>query len=239
MKTDPLHDSRKKTEVLAIIPARGGSKGIPRKNIVDLCGKPLIAYSIEAALKSSTITKVVVSTEDEEIADVSKAYGAEVPFLRPRKLAGDRCNVGDAIKYTLEQLKQYGFLPHALVQLYPTHPFRNPRLLNLLTAKLFEGYRNVKTARPVQLSSFGLFSTNGGNNVFPLLSRDVNGNGDRQVYFRSYGLFTATNLTGCQPRELYVYPLRDAVSLIDIDTYEDLYLAQEVIRQELFNFDLK
>jgi CMP-N-acetylneuraminic acid synthetase len=77
-------------KVLAIIPARGGSKGIPRKNIRDLCGKPLIAYSIEAAIKSRLINRVIVSTDDEEIAEISKSFGAEVPFMRPVCLAEDR-----------------------------------------------------------------------------------------------------------------------------------------------------
>jgi CMP-N,N'-diacetyllegionaminic acid synthase len=86
-----------KPETIAIIPARGGSKGIPRKNIVDLCGKPLIAYAIEAALKSDMITRVVVSTDDEGIAEISTAYGAEVPFLRPKEMALDRSSIGDAI----------------------------------------------------------------------------------------------------------------------------------------------
>ena len=76
----------KKIEVLAIIPARGGSKGIPRKNIREFAGYPLIAYSIQAALNSKLVTRVIVSTDDEEIALVAKQYGAEVPFLRPSEI---------------------------------------------------------------------------------------------------------------------------------------------------------
>ncbi len=76
----------KKPEVLVIIPARGGSKGIPRKNIRNFAGYPLIAYSIQAALNSKYVTRIIVSTDDEEIAAVARQYGAEVPFLRPAKL---------------------------------------------------------------------------------------------------------------------------------------------------------
>ena len=74
-------------EVLALIPARGGSKGIPRKNIRPFAGYPLIAYSIAAALQAGTVTRVVVTTDDEEIAGVARNYGAEVPFMRPSELA--------------------------------------------------------------------------------------------------------------------------------------------------------
>jgi CMP-N-acetylneuraminic acid synthetase len=94
---------KEKPEVIAIIPARGGSKGIPRKNIVDLCGKPLVAYSILAARHAELIDRVVVSTEDEEIAEVAKAWGAEVPFLRPKELAKDTSGIGEAISYTVSR----------------------------------------------------------------------------------------------------------------------------------------
>ena len=77
------------SEVLALIPARGGSKGIPRKNIREFAGAPLIAYSIAAGLRANTVTRVIVSTDDEEIAEVARAWGAEVPFLRPAELAND------------------------------------------------------------------------------------------------------------------------------------------------------
>ena len=75
--------------IIAVIPARGGSKGIPRKNIADICGKPLIAYAIEVALNTPEISTVFVSTDDNEIAEIAKSLGAEVPFLRPAYLADD------------------------------------------------------------------------------------------------------------------------------------------------------
>ena len=83
--------------VLAIIPARGGSKGIKGKNIFSIEGKPLIAYTIEAACASEYIDTVIVSTDNQEIADISKAYGAEVPFLRPAELASDYAKTIDAV----------------------------------------------------------------------------------------------------------------------------------------------
>ena len=77
------------SEVICLIPARGGSKGLPRKNILDLAGKPLIAHSIDVALATPSIKRVFVSTDDEEIAETAREYGAEVPFLRPSDLASD------------------------------------------------------------------------------------------------------------------------------------------------------
>jgi N-acylneuraminate cytidylyltransferase len=83
--------------VLAIIPARGGSKGLPGKNIKELCGKPLIAWTIEQAKSCSDIDRIVVSTDDSEIAEIAKKYGAEVPFIRPAELASDTASTIDVI----------------------------------------------------------------------------------------------------------------------------------------------
>src|SRR5436309_11175411 len=91
--------------VLALIPARGGSKGIPRKNVREFLGKPLIAWSIEQALASERIDRLIVSTEDEEIAAVSRQFGAEVPFMRPAEFAADVSPVSEAILHTLKTLQ--------------------------------------------------------------------------------------------------------------------------------------
>ena len=109
---------------LAIIPARGGSKGLPRKNIKPLLGKPLIAWTIEQALNSKYIDKVVVSTDDEEIAEISKEYGAEVPFLRPKELARDDSPTIDAIMHAINWFEERGEFFDILVLLEPTSPLR-------------------------------------------------------------------------------------------------------------------
>jgi CMP-N-acetylneuraminic acid synthetase len=114
---------KEKTNVIAIIPARGGSKGIPRKNIRLLAGKPLIAYTIEAAF-TSKMDKVIVSTEDEEIAEISKKYGAEV-IERPKGLAKDETPTIDVIFHVLEILKAKNYNPDIVVLLQPTSPLRN------------------------------------------------------------------------------------------------------------------
>ena len=95
----------KNNSFLAIVPARGGSKGLPGKNIKELCGKPLVAWSIEAGLKSKYVDEVMVSTDDEKIAEISKKYGANVPFLRPSELASDTATTFDAIKHTIDYYK--------------------------------------------------------------------------------------------------------------------------------------
>ena len=112
-----------KNKIVAIIPARGGSKGIPRKNIRLLAGKPLIAYSIEAALKSKYIDRVVVSTEDDEITEISIRYGAEV-ITRPYELARDDSSRMDVVFHVLDNLKQKNYNSDIVVLLQPTSPLR-------------------------------------------------------------------------------------------------------------------
>lgn len=116
---------------VVIIPARGGSKGIPNKNLKELLGKPLIAYSIECAINSKYVDKVIVSTDSSEIAEVSKKYGAEVPFLRPSELATDSSPVIDTFIYTIERLeKEEGITIDQFIVLQPTSPLRTTRDLD-------------------------------------------------------------------------------------------------------------
>jgi len=112
-------------EVLAIIPARGGSKGIPRKNIRNFAGSPLIAYSIAAGLQAETVTRVIVSTDDEEIAAVARQWGAETPFLRPAELAQDQTLDLPVFQHALTWLAENeNYHPDVVVQLRPTSPVR-------------------------------------------------------------------------------------------------------------------
>ncbi len=114
---------------LGFIPARGGSKGIPRKNLTTLAGKPLIAYTIEAAQRTSLLDRVVVSTEDQEIASVAARYGAEV-ILRPVELAADHTPMLPVVLHVLEVLAVQGYRPDLVVTLHPTSPFRSPGLID-------------------------------------------------------------------------------------------------------------
>ena len=108
---------------IAIIPARGGSKRIPRKNIIDFCGKPMIAWSIEAALKSEVFDSVIVSTDDDEIANISKEYGAEVPFKRPKDLADDYTGAIEVIQHSASMLLKTKANIENICCIYATAPF--------------------------------------------------------------------------------------------------------------------
>jgi len=118
-------------EVLALIPARGGSKSIPRKNLLQLAGKPLIAYTIQQALAARRITRTIVSTEDEEIAETARRYGAEVPFRRPAEYAGDLSPDIDVFRHALGWLAENeGYQPELVVHLRPTGPIRRVELID-------------------------------------------------------------------------------------------------------------
>ena len=111
--------------VLGVIIARGGSKGLPRKNLLPLAGKPLIAHTIEAALESRRLDRFVVSTEDREIAEVARRYGADVPFMRPAELATDDILVFPVLRHATGWLEEHeGYLPEYVLLLQPTTPLR-------------------------------------------------------------------------------------------------------------------
>src|SRR3972149_11434895 len=117
------------TEILALTPARGGSKGIPRKNIRLFAGYPLIAWSIAAAKLASSVTRVIVSTDDPEIAAVARECGAETPFLRPSELAQDATTDLPVFEHALKWMEEVeGYHPDIIVQLRPTSPIR-PRTM--------------------------------------------------------------------------------------------------------------
>jgi N-acylneuraminate cytidylyltransferase len=118
-------------DVLALIPARGGSKGIPRKNLRLLGGRPLIAHAIEHALSSARITRTIVSTDDEEIAEAARDAGADVPFLRPAELAQDLSTDLEVFRHALEWLRdEEGYEPELVVHLRATNPIRRVELID-------------------------------------------------------------------------------------------------------------
>jgi N-acylneuraminate cytidylyltransferase len=111
---------------VAIIPARGGSKRIPRKNIKEFHGKPMIAYSIEAAMASGCFDRVVVSTDDQDIANVAKQYGADVPFIRPAKISDDFATTLDVMEHAILELESHHFQVDFVCCIYATAPFVRP-----------------------------------------------------------------------------------------------------------------
>jgi N-acylneuraminate cytidylyltransferase len=124
---------------IAIIPARGGSKRIPKKNIKKFFGKPLIAYSIEVALASNLFEKVVVTTDDENIAKTAEEYGAVVPFLRPKKLSDDFTGTGEVVEHTVQFLESQGERYDYICTIYATAPL-------LQTKYLIQGFEQLKNS---------------------------------------------------------------------------------------------
>ncbi|WP_310442333.1 pseudaminic acid cytidylyltransferase [Sulfurimonas sp.] len=135
-----------KKNAVAIIPARGGSKRIPRKNIKEFFGKPLIAYSIQTAVESKLFDKVIVTTDDEEIAKIAKEYGAEVPFIRPKELSDDFTGTGDVVKHALNYLKEHGEEFDFVCTIYATAPLLQPRYL-------IEGFEALKNSDAINAFS--------------------------------------------------------------------------------------
>jgi CMP-N,N'-diacetyllegionaminic acid synthase len=126
-------------DVLAIIPARGGSKGIPRKNLAPLLGKPLVVHSIEQALASSQISRVVVSTDDGEIGEEAVGHGAEVVW-RPDEISGDLASSEAALLHVLDNLRSYDYAPDLVVFLQPTSPYRTVQDIDSTIAMVTTGH---------------------------------------------------------------------------------------------------
>lgn len=141
---------------IAIIPARGGSKRIPRKNIKSFMGKPIIAYSIEAALQSGLFEEVMVSTDDDEIAGIARECGAKVPFMRSAETSNDYAGTADVILEVLEMYEMLGRKFDTVCCIYPTAPFVTPDRLTEAYSKLTKGIDSVFTcvaySYPVQRS---------------------------------------------------------------------------------------
>ena len=230
----------KKETIVAVITARGGSKGIPRKNISSLLGKPLIAYSIEAALHAKTLTRTMVSTDDETIARVSEQYGAEVPFLRPQHLATDTATGIAVLQHAVTYLaEQEDYLADIVVCLQPTSPLRTAedidRGVNLC---LRSGADSVVSLCRAQHHPFWMKKVVDGR-VYPLM------NEDEQTYTRRQDLPPVYQLNGAlyvtrrkvlleENRVLgdntlaYIMPQERS---IDIDTRTDLKLAEVLLKE--------
>jgi CMP-N,N'-diacetyllegionaminic acid synthase len=220
--------------VVCLIPARGGSKGLPRKNIRPLAGKPLIAYSIEAALRCPLIDRVIVSTDDQEIAEISRKYGAEVPFMRPAELAVDDATTESALQHAvlwLEQNEKYQV--DIVVFLQPTDIFRKQWMLQTVIERVLED-QTIDSA-------FVAFETH--KNFW----RKVDGKpvrlldipyGPRQkrehVYREDTGLACATRAEFIKQGKrlgpwVSIVANTDTVSFIDIEDEFTFWLAEQVL----------
>jgi CMP-N-acetylneuraminic acid synthetase len=230
--------------VVAVVTARGGSKGLPGKNIADLGGKPLLAWTLEAARASRRIDRLVLSTDSPEIADVGRSWGAEVPFLRPAELATDTAHSPDVVEHAVafvEKAEGVGF--DYAVMLQPTSPFRTAQHIDEAIEK-FEssGLDSLIAIKPQDYPPWWMFRLDGerlvaavpwtaGVNVFNL---------ERQEFpkvYRPNGAFYITHRRRLRERGDLVNPdscgyyVMNAEDSCDIDTLSDLLLARAILDQ--------
>jgi N-acylneuraminate cytidylyltransferase len=220
------------TKCVAIIPARGGSKRIPRKNIKNFHGKPLIAYSIEVALKSKLFDKVVVSTDDEEIAKIAKEFGAEVPFLRPKELSDDFTGTGAVINHAINFLKEQGENIDFVCTIYATAPLLQEKYLIKAYEKIKDS--NAKntfscTSMPFPIQrTFKITSNERCEMFWP--ENFMKRSQDLEEAFQDAGQFYWTNLNIKSDEIIFS---KDSIPIIlprylvqDIDTLEDWQRAE-------------
>jgi pseudaminic acid cytidylyltransferase len=219
-------------KAIAIIPARGGSKRIPRKNIKAFHGKPLIAYSIQTALESNLFDKIIVTTDDEEIAEVAKKYGAEVPFIRPRELADDYTGTADVVNHALQWLRGQGEEYDFACTIYATAPL-------LQTQYLIEGFEKLKnsdaisafscTSMPFPIQRTFKITDDGRCQMF-WPENYMKRSQDLEEAYQDAGQFYWTKLTKTSNEIMFG---KDSISIVlprylvqDIDTLEDWERAE-------------
>lgn len=225
--------------ILAIIPARGGSKGVPRKNIKDLNGKPLIAYTIEEALKCKYIDKVIVSTEDEEIAEISEKFGAEVPFLRPKELSKDDTPTIDTIIHCINWLrKNIKYIPDYVCLLQCTSPLRKEEDIQGAIKKMVEKKADsvISLCESEQTPYWMKVIVDGKLKYFLDEGRKYERRQDvLKTYITNGAIYIIKTQILLEKRTWYteytVPYIMDRISSIDIDTLDDFELAEFYIKK--------
>ena len=231
------------SSVCAIVPARGGSKGIPRKNIYPILDKPLLVYSIEHALNCESIARVIVSTDDPEIAQVAKDNGAEVPFMRPDEIAGDQVLDLPVFIHGLNFLKEKeNYNPEIIVHLRPTSPLRFPEQIDEAVQLIIDNPQ-ADSVRSVSIPSqhpYRMFKINEDGFLKPLMNTEykepylLRRQELPDVYWyncvidvtRRETIFDKNSMTGD-----YILPyVMDSKFVVDIDTPDDLIIAEAKIK---------
>jgi len=230
----------KDKKILAIIPARSGSKGLRHKNIKLLNDKPLIAYTIEAAIESDIFTDIVVSTDSEEYANISKRYGASIPFLRPDELASDIASSADMIVYTIQRLKELGKVYNYFVLLQPTSPLRKASDIKNAADLLIENKLDSVVSVCEAEHSLSIYNTLGDSLS---LEGFINKNSatrrqDDKKYYRINGSIYISNVKKyLSERDFYGKKSKAYImsreSSIDIDTELDFKIAEYIMTQDL------
>jgi CMP-N,N'-diacetyllegionaminic acid synthase len=229
-------------KLLALIPARGGSKGVPRKNIKLLGGKPLLWYSYESARESGLFTEIVLSTEDTEIAETGKRLGMMVPFIRPAEFATDAAKSIDVVNHAIDEMAKLGYTYDAVVLLQPTSPFREKGILNkALQAFIDTQADSLVSVRkvPHQFNPHWLFEADE-NNLLRIATGDKELIGRRQelpdAYYRDGQIYITLTEVLTQKRSFvgnrlsYIVNESEA-SLVNIDNMDDWHRAEQFIAQ--------
>lgn len=222
-------------QFLGVIPARGGSKGIPRKNLYPLLGRPLISYTFEAAKGSKYLNRIILSTDDEEIAALGRSYAVEVPFIRPARLARDNTPMIEVLTHALGELKSEGFRPNYVVLLQPTSPLRTSLHIDEAIERLLStGADTVVsvTEVPHQLTPISLMRLESGGRIVPYLEGElVARREDKPKLYARNGpavlitkkeLIESGKLYG---KNVYHFEMEKEVS-VDIDEKFDITLAE-------------
>jgi len=229
--------------VLALIPARAGSKGLPGKNIRRLCGKPLIAWTIEQGLGSSFVDKVVVSTDSEEIASVARHYGASVPFLRPQDLASDLASSLEVIFHAIDFLELRGEIYEYIVLLEPTSPLREVSDIDgaiELCAHSSQVESVVGVAKVDNTHPSFLFSLQDGR-LHPMQGKHPTGI-RRQDLVRDYyyleGSVYVSNLKGLRREQTFYHDrtapwIVDKYKAVEIDSVADFMVADALMDAQI------
>jgi N-acylneuraminate cytidylyltransferase/CMP-N,N'-diacetyllegionaminic acid synthase len=231
----------KNKKILALIPARGGSKGLPGKNIKMLSGKPLIAWSIEQALASRYIDKVVVSTESEKIASVARRYGAEVPFMRPKSLAVSSAIIVDVLIHALNSLEKKGCRFDFIMLLQPTSPLRNSEDIDAVIRLLFrKNAQSVVSICPTEYHPYWIKQLSKGGLMNNFIAKKVR-NKNRQdlpLFYRLNGAIYLVSVKFLRKTmDIYgkaTYPhIMPLERSVDIDTYIDFELAELLMSKRI------
>ncbi len=222
--------------IFVLIPARGGSKGVPRKALKNLGGKPLIAWTIEHALTIDPLAKVHVNTDDPEIREVAMAFGAEVPFLRPAELAGDDSDLVDAVKHAVFWYWEHeNYACDISIIMSPTYPFRRPgRVRNALRQGMDNpGIFNIGSAGPAHVDPFNYWTgTDEGYRRFRIPRI---GEVKPEHLIQSCLSFNIV-FEFRENNRLRTPVIVDEIEAIDIDEPEDLDLARAVVAKGIFTF---
>ena len=226
-------------DVLAIIPARGGSKGVPRKNIRNLGGLPLIAWTIAAAKGAACIGRIIVSTDDHEIAAVARKYGAEVPVMRPGELAQDDTGDLPVCQHILEHLRAEGHAPDIVAWLRPTAPLRLPADIDGAVRTLLEtGADSVRSVSASKAHPYWMKTMEAGHLRSFVPDKNDSTHPNRQSLPEVFALNGAVDIVRAEfvlnrntmwgdRVGAYIMPSQHSV---DIDTLEDFAIAEALLR---------